>query len=147
MLKVKYQSRLMRAPGGNGISLVFWRWGPDRELARDGMTPYIKGNLPQWQKQDRRPPPEKFARLLDLGHYSSGIDLVEMFHNFPLHFSIPVYSGIDLSHLSKELNIPPAWYRWTRNWMGQSLVTFLPFSSTIKRKSLSDTITWIDRTI
>jgi hypothetical protein len=145
-----------------GSSLIYWRWGDQQAIARDGMTPFISRTLPTIKKRARRPKSDKFelvaeklkaivekfyvqpglvrcltdyfdvpkgddirmvyngsscgvnqatwapsfwlpfprsaVRLLDYNYYSVDMDLGEMFLNFPLHYSMQAYAGIDLTH-------------------------------------------------
>jgi hypothetical protein len=62
-----------------GSTLIFWRWpsGVQRCSARDGLEPYICGQLPRFKRPSRKPKPEvaalilpKLQKLLDR-HYAS----------------------------------------------------------------------------
>jgi hypothetical protein len=60
-----------------GSTLIFWRWpeGLQRKAARDGMTPWISGELPNFKKKAKPPSPEerksiwsKFDKFLRRGY-------------------------------------------------------------------------------
>lgn len=49
-----------------GSSLVFWRWqGINKIIARDGMPPFIAGQLPHWKRASKVPSKDKFDLVLE----------------------------------------------------------------------------------
>jgi hypothetical protein len=48
-----------------GSSLIFWCWGRHTELAREGMMPYISGELPNTRRPARKPPKAKYDLVAD----------------------------------------------------------------------------------
>jgi hypothetical protein len=53
-----------------GSALIFWRWGENKELARDGLVPYIVGALPT-QKRKSHP-----AKNLDMQMVANKLDSI-----------------------------------------------------------------------
>jgi hypothetical protein len=73
------------------------------------------------------PTPATAARTFSYGYYSAGINLGEMFLNFPLHRVLQQFSGVDFLPYTSNLKTPDDlikspldsyWTHLTRCWMG-----------------------------
>jgi len=81
-----------------------------------------------WAPNFWLPTADTMSRSIGYNYKFVDIDLGEMFLNFPLHPSLQLYSGVDLSPFGKQLQkeLPDLkwpdkkkfYAKWTRDWMG-----------------------------
>ena len=81
-----------------------------------------------WAPNFWLPTADSMSRSIGYNYKFVDIDLGEMFLNFPLHPSLQLYSGVDLSPFGKQLQeeLPDLkwpdnkkfYAKWTRDWMG-----------------------------
>ena len=108
-----------------GSTLIFWRWpeGPQRKAARDGMAPWILGELPNFKRRAKAPPPKdrsmmwsKFEKFLHRRY----VRLKRTILSFTEYFHVPkgddirmVFNGTSCS-LNRAAWAPNFWLPTSR---------------------------------
>ena len=108
-----------------GSTLIFWRWpeGPQRKAARDGMAPWILGELPNFKRRSKAPPPKdrsmmwsKFEKFLHRRY----VRLKRTILSFTEYFHVPkgddirmVFNGTSCS-LNRAAWAPNFWLPTSR---------------------------------